>query len=57
MNTSIPRKHSIVLALSIILAIASYWIPLPRESHDPHTGISSAEKPVFVNSKSFLATH
>jgi hypothetical protein len=32
MNTLIPRKHLIVLALSTVLAIVSYWIPLPRES-------------------------
>jgi hypothetical protein len=30
---SILRKQFILLALSTLLAIMSYWIPLPRESH------------------------
>ena len=31
MNIQLQRKQAIMLVLAILLAIASYWIPLPRQ--------------------------
>ncbi len=36
MNTQIHRKQIIMLILSMALAVGSYWIPLPPESHTLH---------------------
>ncbi len=42
MNTQIHRKQLIMLVLSMALAIASYWIPLPPESHMLNPELSKA---------------
>lgn len=55
MNTSIPRKHLVVLALSTVLAIVSYWIPLPRESHALQPELSQAAQSMLGDSNTLLA--
>jgi len=32
MNTHLHRKQIVILALAMALAVASYWIPLPRQT-------------------------
>ena len=35
MNIQLHRKQVIMLVLAMLLAIASYWIPLPQQSGSP----------------------
>jgi hypothetical protein len=41
MNSQVQRKQIITLALSILLAIGSYWIPLPESTPTQKTVSSS----------------
>lgn len=56
MNTTIHRKQIIMLVLSMALAIGSYWIPLPPESHTANSAKSFREEvvpPASIESISF----
>jgi hypothetical protein len=54
MNTQIHRKQIIILILSMVLAIVSYWIPLPSGYQRLDPGLSErAAGPVPVESVTF----
>ncbi|CDH47549.1 exported hypothetical protein [Candidatus Contendobacter odensis Run_B_J11] len=57
MNLPIQRKQTILLALSLGLAIASYWIPLPPDSQVRNSArTETATQYAQVNTKNSLAT-
>lgn len=57
MNPHIQRKQIFLLALSLVLATASYWIPLPPEPHAQNSaGTESATQYALVTSTTSLAT-
>lgn len=55
-NLEIQRKQIIVLALSIVLAFASYWIPLPREPQVVKPEILEAAPPTLISSALSMST-
>lgn len=56
MNLPIQRKQIFLLALSLGLAIASYWIPLPPDSQVRNSArAETATQYVLVNSTTSLA--
>lgn len=42
MKTQINHKQITVLVLAVMLAVASYWIPLPSGAQAPKPGFSNA---------------
>jgi hypothetical protein len=57
MNPHIQRKQIFLLALSLGLAISSYWIPLPSEPHAQNSANSGmATQYAQVNTINSLAT-
>lgn len=54
MNTQIHRKQIIILILSMVLAIVSYWIPLPSGYQRLNQGSPEmAARPIPVESETF----
>ena len=43
MNTHLHRKQIVIFALAMMLAAASYWIPLPHQK----SGVSSSSSQLF----------
>ena len=54
MNTQIHRKQVVVLALSTLLAVVSYWIPLSSESQALKPAAQTTQ-PAPIDSTTVLA--
>lgn len=57
MNVQLHRKQIIMLILSVLLAIASFWIPLPPRSEPqaPNASIEKSKQMIVVHSFDFTA--
>jgi hypothetical protein len=55
MNTPINRKQIVVLALSAVLAVVSYWIPLSPESQALNP-VTQATPSTLIDSTPVLAS-
>lgn len=56
MNIQLHRKQAIMLVLAMLLAIASYWIPLPQQPTFPEEQpklSDPVEKPKFTEPPTF----
>lgn len=56
MNARLHRKQIIMLILALLLAAASFWIPLPQQHSEHPTSDAKIERPqyaVFVRAFNF----